>query len=308
MLTINGRVRLRRVRWHCPHDGSEPVRHPLALGPVLDLDVQWIGVAGGLKVGQYLLELFGGPCVFGCCRDPRPDLIEGVDMMIVRELTGGIYFGKREEMFEGPNGREAYDTMSYTEPEVRRIVELAFQLAQQRRKKLTSVDKANVLANSRLWHAVVDEIAPSYPDVELEHRLVDSTAMSLITKPASFDVIVTGNMFGDILSDLGAAMMGSIGLAASGNINPDTRQPSMFEPFHGSAPDIAGQGVANPIGAIWAGAMMLEHLGEKGGARLLLEATAQVLGDDIRTPDLGGTASTSQVGDAVAMAVEQGMV
>ncbi len=243
----------------------------------------------------------------------RADLIEGVDMMIVRELTGGIYFGKREEMFDGPNGREAYDTMSYTEPEVRRIVDLAFGLAQQRRKKLTSVDKANVLANSRLWHAVVEEIAPSYPDVELEHRLVDSTAMSLITKPASFDVIVTGNMFGDILSDEASVLAGSLGMlpsASVGELETAHGRIGMYEPIHGSSPAKTGLDIANPTATILSAAMMLRwSLGQAAAADAIETAVRATLDSGTRTKDLMGSngeargwvsVGTAAFGEAVA--------
>ncbi len=222
----------------------------------------------------------------------RADLIEGVDMMIVRELTGGIYFGKRKESFDGPNGREAYDTMSYTEPEVRRIVALAFELARGRRKKLTSVDKANVLANSRLWRAVVDEMAPDYPDVELEHRLVDSTAMSLITKPASFDVIVTGNMFGDILSDEASVLAGSLGMlpsAALGERKTEHGTIGMYEPIHGSSPAKTGLDIANPTATILSAAMMLHwSLGQAEAAEAIETAVRATLDSGTRTRDLMG--------------------
>jgi 3-isopropylmalate dehydrogenase len=222
----------------------------------------------------------------------RPDLIEGVDMMIVRELTGGIYFGQRREAYAGPSGREAYDTMSYTEPEIRRIVELAFGLARARRRKLTSVDKANVLANSRLWRAVVEEIAPAYPDVELEHRLVDSTAMSLITKPASFDVIVTGNMFGDILSDEASVLAGSLGMLPSASLGE--RQTAhgttgMYEPIHGSSPAKTGLDIANPTATILSAAMMLRwSLGQPAAAESIETAVRATLDSGTRTRDLMG--------------------
>ncbi len=223
----------------------------------------------------------------------RADLIEGVDMMIVRELTGGIYFGKREEAFDGPNGREAYDTMTYTEPEIRRIVELAFGLARGRRQKLTSVDKANVLANSRLWRAVVDEIAPDFPDVELEHRLVDSTAMSLITKPASFDVIVTGNMFGDILSDEASVLAGSMGMLPSASLGERRTEhgtPGMYEPIHGSSPAKTGLDIANPTGTILSAAMMLRwSLGQPEAADAIETAVRATLDGGTRTRDLMGS-------------------
>ena len=243
----------------------------------------------------------------------RPDLIEGVDMMIVRELTGGIYFGKREESFDGPNGREAYDTMSYTEPEVRRIVALAFELARGRRRKLTSVDKANVLANSRLWHAIADEMALDYPDVELEHRLVDSTAMSLITKPASFDVIVTGNMFGDILSDEASVLAGSLGMlpsAALGERKTEHGTTGMYEPIHGSSPAKTGLDIANPTATILSAAMMLHwSLGQAEAAQAIETAVRTTLDSGTRTRDLMGpdgeargwvSVGTAAFGEAVA--------
>lgn len=236
----------------------------------------------------------------------RADLIEGVDMMIVRELTGGIYFGKREEAFEGPNGREAYDTMAYTEPEIRRIVELAFGLARGRRKKLTSVDKANVLANSRLWRAVVDEIAPGFPDVELEHRLVDSTAMSLITKPASFDVIVTGNMFGDILSDEASVLAGSLGMLPSASLGERKTEhgtTGMYEPIHGSSPSKTGLDIANPTGTILSGAMMLRwSLGQSEAADAIETAVRATLDGGTRTRDLMGSDGEARGWQAVGTA------
>ncbi|HKZ91923.1 MAG TPA: 3-isopropylmalate dehydrogenase, partial [Candidatus Limnocylindrales bacterium] len=200
----------------------------------------------------------------------RRDLIEGVDLMIVRELTGGIYFGDRREAHPGPDGRQAYDTESYSELEVRRIVRLAFELARGRRRHLTSVDKANVLASSRLWRTVVEEVAPEYPDVELEHRLVDSTAMSLITKPASFDVIVTSNMFGDILSDEASVLAGSLGMLPSASLGERTTQhgtTGMYEPSHGSSPAKTGLDIANPTATILSAAMMLRwSLGQAAAA------------------------------------------
>src|SRR6187551_2439380 len=190
----------------------------------------------------------------------RRDLVEGVDMLIVRELTGGLYFGERREVHDGPDGRQAYDTLLYTEPEVARIARLAFQLARGRRKRVTSVDKANVLASSRLWRTVVVEVHQEFPDVELEHRLVDSCAMQLITSPGIFDVIVTENMFGDILSDEASVLAGSLGMLPSASLG-ETRTThgilGVYEPIHGSAPDIAGTGLANPAATILSAAMML---------------------------------------------------
>jgi tartrate dehydrogenase/decarboxylase/D-malate dehydrogenase len=232
---------------------------------------------------------------------------DDIDFVIVRENTEGEFAGPGGLVHAGHRHAVAVQTSVFTHQGVEQVARYAFETARKRGGgHVTNVTKSNAVQHSLVfWDQVVEDVSRDYADVVYETMYVDAAAMKFIQEPGRFDVIVTTNLFGDILSDLGAAMMGSIGLAASGNINPDTSLPSMFEPFHGSAPDIAGQGVANPIGAIWAGAMMLEHLGEKGAARLLLEATAQVLGDDVRTPDLGGTAITSQVGDAVAKAVEE---
>lgn len=228
----------------------------------------------------------------------RGDLIEGVDMMIVRELTGGIYFGERTESHDGPDGREAHDTMRYTEPEVRRIVRLAFELAQGRRKRLTSVDKANVLASSRLWRAVAEEVAVDFPDVELEHRLVDSTAMSLITKPASFDVIVTSNMFGDILSDEASVLAGSVGMLPSASLGERRTQhgpTGMYEPIHGSSPHRTGKDSANPSATILSAAMMLRwSLDQPTAAVAIEDAVRATLDSGTRTDDLMGAQGEDQ--------------
>ena len=236
----------------------------------------------------------------------RRDLIEGVDLMIVRELTGGIYFGDRREAHPGPDGRQAYDTESYSELEVRRIVRLAFELARGRRRHLTSVDKANVLASSRLWRTVVEEVAPEYPDVELEHRLVDSTAMSLITKPASFDVIVTSNMFGDILSDEASVLAGSLGMLPSASLGERTTQhgtTGMYEPSHGSSPGKTGLDIANPTATILSAAMMLRwSLGQAAAADAIEAAVRATLDGGTRTADLmgsdGAARGWTQVGTA----------
>jgi 3-isopropylmalate dehydrogenase len=222
----------------------------------------------------------------------RRDLIEGVDLLIVRELTGGLYFGERQEPHDGPNGRQAYDTMLYTEPEVRRIVRLAFELARGRRKRLTSVDKANVLASSRLWRSVAEDVARDFPDVELEHRLVDSTAMSLITKPASFDVIVTENMFGDILSDEASVLAGSLGMLPSASLGERRTAhgvTGLFEPIHGSSPAKTGLDIANPTATILSAAMMLRwSLGQPAAAESIETAVRESLERGTRTADLMG--------------------
>jgi 3-isopropylmalate dehydrogenase len=220
----------------------------------------------------------------------RPELLRGVDLLMVRELTGGIYFGERTEAGNGTADRTATDSLPYSEAEVRRIVRLAFELAAGRRQKLTQVDKANVLATSRLWRQVTDELAREFPDVVLEHRLVDSTAMLLVTRPASFDVIVTENLFGDILSDEASVLAGSLGMLPSASLGERRTAHGTFglyEPIHGSAPDIAGQDVANPVGTILSCAMLLRwSLGLAEAAGSVEWAVAAALDDGFRTRDL----------------------
>jgi 3-isopropylmalate dehydrogenase len=219
----------------------------------------------------------------------RPELVQGVDLIVVRELTGGIYFG--QPRVEGDE--RAVDTMVYTRAEVARIAHVAFRTARQRRHKVTSVDKANVLACSRLWHAVVDEVAQSYLDVELEHLLVDAATMHLLRRPRDFDVILTGNMFGDILSDESSMLTGSLGMLPSASLGDG--EPGVYEPIHGSAPDIAGQDVANPLAAILSGAMLLRHsLGLAEEAKAVERAVSSVLDAGLRTQDIAGTAAQNQ--------------
>jgi 3-isopropylmalate dehydrogenase len=217
----------------------------------------------------------------------RPELLEGVDILFVRELTGGIYFGPRMEIEESEDEATAYDTMLYTTPEVDRVARVAFEAAMIRRKKLISIDKANVLASSRLWRAAVNDVAEEYPQVEVEHALVDSYAMRLMMEPARFDVVVTGNMFGDILSDQASVLAGSLGMLPSASLNES--QFGMYEPIHGSAPDIAGKGIANPIGTILSGAMLLRHtLGLEDEAAQIERAVQAVLDGGARTADIAG--------------------
>jgi 3-isopropylmalate dehydrogenase len=220
----------------------------------------------------------------------RESLVAGVDMMIVRELTGGLYFGKPSGQTDGPNGREVVDTLFYTEGEIRRVVKLAFELARGRRKKVTSVDKANVLSSSRLWRTIVDEVKPEYPDVTVEHRLVDACAMMLIQRPTAFDVLVTENLFGDILSDEASVLAGSLGMLPSASIGEKRTAHGvhgLYEPIHGSAPDIAGKDIANPLATILSGAMMLRwSLGQPAAAEAIEAAVAVALAEGYRTPDL----------------------
>ena len=226
----------------------------------------------------------------------RADLAENIDFVIVRELTGGLYFGDR-----GREGDRAFDTCVYTADEVRRIARRAFRLAQARSGRLTSVDKANILTTSKLWREVVEQVHGEFPEVELEHQLVDSMAMKLVEQPAAYDVIVTENMFGDILSDLAASVGGGIGLAPSASLADGG--PGIFEPIHGTAPDIAGLGKANPAGSILSVAMLLDERGQPAAARAIEAAVRATLDDGPRTPDLGGTASTDEVAEAIAGAV-----
>ena len=233
------------------------------------------------------------PALKGDCPLREDIVANGFDIMIVRELTGGIYFGERG-MREGKYGEEAYDTECYSRMEIERIVKVAFETARKRNKKLISIDKANVLESSRLWRKIVHEIAPLYPDVECADMLVDNAAMQLVRNPAQFDVIVTSNMFGDILSDEASQITGSIGMLPSASLNETTK--GLYEPIHGSAPDIAGQNKANPIATILSGAMMLLYsfnLSEE--ANNIIDAVDKVLNEGYRTPDIahGGEALTT---------------
>jgi len=214
----------------------------------------------------------------------KPELVNGADLLIVRELVGGIYFGPRCESETKDGVEQAWDTEIYSVPEIERITKLAFETAKKSRGKLTSVDKANVLAASRLWRKVVNDMAKNYPDVELNHLYVDNAAMQLVLNPAQFDIIVTNNIFGDILSDEAAVIGGSIGLMPSASIGELT---SLYEPIHGSAPDIAGQDKANPMGTILSAAMLLRYsLNREDAAQAIESAIEKTLADGWRTPDI----------------------
>ena len=229
----------------------------------------------------------------------RPEVREGADILILRELTGGLYFGRPQGRSREGDTEVVVDTLRYTRPEIERIVELGFTLAEGRRGRLTSVDKANVLASSRLWREVVDSAALRHPDVTVEHALVDSTAYLVLTDPRRYDVIVTENLFGDILSDEAAAIAGSLGLlpsASLGTRETATGRFGMYEPVHGSAPQIAGQGVANPLATVASAAMLLRwSLGETAAADALDAAVDAAVAGGPRTPDLGGSARTEEV-------------
>ena len=241
----------------------------------------------------------------------KPEVVSGLDILIVRELTGDIYFGQprgRRVATDGhfPGSDEAFDTMRYSRPEIERIAHVAFKAAQGRNKRLTSVDKANVLETFQFWKDVVTEVGKQYPDVRLDHMYVDNAAMQLVKEPKKFDVIVTGNMFGDILSDEASMLTGSIGMLPSASLNE--KGQGLYEPSHGSAPDIAGQGIANPLATILSASMMLRHsLGLAAQADRIEAAVQKALAQGLRTPDIyaPGTqkVSTAQMGDAVVAAL-----
>ena len=242
----------------------------------------------------------------------KPEIISGLDILIIRDLTGDIYFGQprgRRIATDGhfPGAEEAFDTMRYSRPEVERIAHVAFQAARKRSKRVTSVDKANVLETFQFWKDVVTEVGKAYPDVELDHMYVDNAAMQLVRAPKKFDVVVTGNMFGDILSDEASMLTGSIGMLPSASLNASNQ--GLYEPSHGSAPDIAGKGIANPLATILSAAMMLRFSLNQEEAALRIEAAVQsVLTQGLRTADIysPGTTrvSTSEMGAAVVRALK----
>ncbi|MGJ7507984.1 3-isopropylmalate dehydrogenase [Variovorax sp. GT1P44] len=241
----------------------------------------------------------------------KPELIAGLDILIIRELTGDIYFGQprgRRTAVDGhfPGAEEAFDTMRYSRPEVERIAHVAFQAARKRSKRVTSVDKANVLETFQFWKDIVTEVGKEYPDVELDHMYVDNAAMQLVKAPKKFDVVVTGNMFGDILSDEAAMLTGSIGMLPSASLNSSNQ--GLYEPSHGSAPDIAGKGVANPLATILSAAMMLRFsLNQPEAADRIESAVKHVLAQGLRTADIWSAGTTKvgtrEMGDAVVAAI-----
>lgn len=269
------------------------------------------------------LELFANlrpvrplPALAGASSIKRA-VLRGVDLLVVRELTGGIYYGKPSAITEGPNGASAVDTMAYTEAEIERILRYAFTLARGRRRQITSVDKANVLSSSLLWRRIADRVAKDYPDVALRHMLVDACAMALIRQPAEFDVVVTENLFGDILTDEASMLAGSLGMLPSASLGTKrtaSGQFGLYEPIHGSAPDIAGQGKANPLAAILSAAMLLRHsLGRERAAQTVERAVRRAVAAGYRTADIAGVGgasgmvvSTAEMGERVATLVQGG--
>jgi tartrate dehydrogenase/decarboxylase / D-malate dehydrogenase len=229
-----------------------------------------------------------------------------IDFIVIRENTEGEFV--QVGGFVHPDAPEGFamDTSVFTRPGIERIAHYSFRLAQRRRRQVTTITKSNTLIHSlSFWDRVIGEVSRSYPDVAYRKMYVDNAAANFVLHPEYFDVILTTNFIGDILSDLGGAIMGSLGLGPSGNINPEKKYPSMFEPIHGSAPDIAGKGLANPIGAIWSGALMLEHLGEKEAADRIVRAVEKTTQDGVLTVDLGGTAKTADVGNCVIQNVRE---
>ncbi|QJC51306.1 3-isopropylmalate dehydrogenase [Paenibacillus albicereus] len=282
-------------------------------GPKWDNNSKELRPETGLLGIRKALGLFSNirpATVFDCLKDAstlKPEVLEGTDLIVVRELTGGIYFGEKFRR-EGEHGQEAVDTCVYNVQEVERIVRQAFDIAMTRGKRLASVDKANVLETSRLWREVVNRIAPEYPEVELEHVLVDNCAMQLLRRPSSFDVIVTENMFGDILSDEAAMLTGSIGMLSSASLGEGSF--GLYEPVHGSAPDIAGQGISNPIATILSVALMFRlTFGYHEAAQAIEDAVKEVLDAGHRTGDIAVDKSTAigteAMGDLIVGAIRK---
>jgi len=262
-----------------------------------------LGLRKGMGLYANLRPVRPSPALVGAS-PLRPERIAGTDLLVVRELTGGIYFGD-----SGREGDSAHDTCEYSAAEIERIARVGFEAAQRRgvgsdhAPRVTSVDKANVLETSRLWREVVGRVAPDYPDVTLDHLLVDNAAMQLVSRPADFDVIITENLFGDILSDESAMLTGSLGMLPSASLGADG-EPGLFEPVHGSAPDIAGQGIANPLATFLSAAMMLRHgLDRADDAARIESAVDAVLDRGLRTPDLAGEGETAVGTDEVTEAV-----
>ncbi len=294
-------------QWDDPQAATRPEDGILALRKQLDL-------FANLRPVKVYRELISASPL-------RPELLEGVDLIIVRELTGGLYFGRPKKRWTTARGRRAVDTLKYTEQEVERVVRVGFELARARRRKLHSLDKMNVLESSRLWREVAEEVAADYPDVELIHMLADNAAMQLVVNPAEFDVIVTENMFGDVLSDEASVLTGSMGMLPSASLSglpPSSdgehvradsgrgRKKALYEPIHGTAPDIAGQGIANPCGSILSSAMMLRwSFGLHEEADAIEQAVEGALAEGYRTAEIASgsgerVVGTEELGDLIA--------
>ena len=303
----------------CPQQTLDKARQSDAVllgavgGPQWDNVERHLRPEKGLLTIRSELDLFGNlrPAIMypqlAHASSLKPEFVSGLDILIVRELVGGIYFGEPRGIRTLDNGeREGYNTYKYSESEIQRISKMAFEAAMVRNKRLCSVDKSNVLEATVLWREVISDMAVDYPEVELSHMYVDNAAMQLVKEPKQFDVIVTGNMFGDILSDTAAMLTGSIGMLPSASLDKSGR--GMYEPCHGSAPDIAGQGIANPLATILSVAMMLRYsLGEPDAATAIEQAVSNVLDQGLRTADIFTEGSTQvgtvAMGDAVVSAI-----
>lgn len=326
-----------RIEWHeglCGGAAIDACGDPLppeSLQMALAGDAVLLGAVGGPKWDDPaaavrpeagLLRLRKELQVFANLRPVRPEpslldasplkreVVEGADILFVRELTGGIYFGEPSERRSGPEGRSAVDTCIYSEKEIQRVVRYAFELARSRRRKVISVDKANVLATSRLWREVTVEVAREFPDVSLEFVLVDAMAMHLLNRPRDFDVVVTENLFGDILTDEGAVLAGNLGMLPSAAVGEVTNRlgarRGLYEPVHGSAPDVAGRDLANPLAAILSGAMLLRYsLGQGAAAAAIERAVGAVIAEGIRTADIARSGETAVGCRAMGEAVRQ---
>lgn len=313
-----------RLMGGCAIDAEGTALSEATLQACRSADAVLLGAVGGpkwddpnaaVRPEQGLLALRKGLAVFANLRPVKaypalvaasplkPEKLAGVDLLVVRELTGGLYFGQPKGRWQVDGRWRGVDTMEYYDDEIRRVVKVAFELARGRRKKVTSVDKANVLESSRLWRSVAIEVAKDYPDVQLDHILVDTAAMRLVTYPAGFDVIVTENMFGDILTDEAAVLGGSMGVLPSASLG--SGGPGLYEPIHGSAPDIAGKGIANPIGTLLSAALLLRYSLHLEAEACLIEAAVEaVIAAGQLTPDLGGKLSTEQVTAAVISKIQ----
>ncbi|ACL65228.1 3-isopropylmalate dehydrogenase [Anaeromyxobacter dehalogenans 2CP-1] len=308
-----------RLMGGCSIDAHGTALTPEVLADCQAADAVLLGAVGGpkwddprarVRPEQGLLGLRKGLGVFANLRPVRvhpslldssplrPEKLRGVDIMVIRELTGGLYFGQPKGRDVKDGHARAVDTLEYQDFEVRRVVELAFRIAKGRKKKVTSVDKANVLESSRLWREIATAIGQANPDVALDHMLVDTAAMRLVTSPATLDVVVTENMFGDILTDEASVLAGSMGMLPSASIGE--KGPGLYEPIHGSAPDIAGKGIANPVGTVLSAALLLRHsLGLEPEAAAIERAVDQAITDGCRTADLGGKLSTRAMADEI---------
>lgn len=322
-ITGTGRIETTDLDWSCERYAREGSMMPAdGLRILADHDAIFLGAVGFPGVPDHvslwglLLPIRQGFDLYvnlrpvraldGVPSPLRAGTRETIDMLFVRENTEGEYAGIGGRFHRGAPDEVAMQTAVYTRKGVERVARYAFERARERRKRAASVTKSNAIQYTAvLWDEVVAEVGKGFPDVELTSYLVDAMAARMVTAPQSLDVVVASNLYGDILTDLGGALQGSLGIAASANLDPSRKHPSLFEPVHGSAPDIAGKGLADPFATVWAASLMLEHLGEGDAAGLVMRALERVARDGPRTPDLGGKATTTQVGDAIIDAMDR---